>query len=142
MIVRLNLILLLLTLVTISCKTAEMLKSTNNPGKYAISFYKSPKLAINGDVIVYGYVKDLKNKLPLGSSKIELGCFTAKADTNGHYRFTLKSGAIQTFLSASSIGYKSVETEFFHLAQGDSIRINFYLSLDERPLINCEGIRR
>ena len=123
----------------ISCQTRNLsqIKPTYNKGGYTISISKN-ELMKEDSSIVYGYIKDYTDKNLLTTSIIKIGCITINVDSKGFYK--LKSKTIEnTFLTGISIGYRTIETEYFKLDKGDSINIDFFLAPDDRPLINCEG---
>lgn len=93
-------------------------------------------------MVFFGSVKNNETNLPLGLaiSNIKYGCLTYSSDANGNYTFKSKISTSDVFLTCLAIGYRTIETEPFELQRGDSIQVNFTLALDDRPLINCEGI--
>jgi len=115
------------------------LRPTNNKGGYSISIAKNPGLHRSDSILIYGYVKDIEQNTALVSSFVKAGCIPVRAGTDGFYR--LKEIATdKIYLTCSWIGYKSIETEFLKLTRGDSVRVDFFLAPDDRPLINCEGV--
>ena len=67
-----------------------------------------------------------------------IGCFKVITSFDGIYSIKTKDLSSTFYIKAQSIGYKTVETEFFKLNKEDGMRIDFYLVEDDRPLINCE----
>jgi hypothetical protein len=129
--------LIILGLLT-SCGQTKIarINPTNNKGGYTITTLKNNKQENN--TVIYGYVKDYSSKKPLAQSLVKLGCSTFDVDNSGFYK--IKGSAIDNiFLTSISIGYKTIETDYFKLDKSDSTNINFFLSPDDRPLINCEG---
>ena len=135
---------LLLVFLVASCLPSHqnLKKSTYNKGGYTISKLKNTLLHDQDYVVLFGSIKNNETNLPLGLgvSNIKYGCLTYSSDANGNYIFRSKISTSDVFLTCLAIGYRTIETEPFELQGGDSIRINFILALDDRPLINCEGI--
>ena len=59
------------------------------------------------------------------------------ADENGQYEMRLYQG--EYFLVITSMGYKTIETDFINMSPGDSINVDFYLATDDRPIIHCDN---
>lgn len=123
----------------ISYQSSEKLpiKSTSNKGGYTISVKKNTSLVNKNSITIYGYAKNVDDETPLKGSFIKWGCNLINVDNNGFYKINEKPSQA-AYLSCLWIGFKTVETEFFLLEPGDSINLDFYLSVDDRPLINCE----
>ena len=120
---------------TTSCH-GNLIKPTYNKGGYTISSSKNK--SSQNSAIVYGYVRDHISKDPLKASMVKMGCTIVNVDETGFYK--IKAKPIEsTFLTGIWIGYRTIETEYFKLEQGDSLNINFFLVQDDRPLINCDG---
>lgn len=132
-----NLIFLLLI---VSCQTKKIsnLRPTNNNGGYTMSVAKNSSLYTQDRIVVYGYVKELGQNTPLKASQIKYGCYVINVNNDGFYRFKEKTTE-EIFITSSWIGYRTVETENLKLEKGDSVKIDFFLAPDDRPLINCEG---
>lgn len=119
--------------------TKEKLIPTYNEGGYKIKIIKLDS-KIN-ELRIRGKVYDVKNKLPLSDVELAIGCLKVKSLPNGEYSFLLKKDLKDSifFIEAISIGYKSIETNLLSTVDRNEIIIDFYLSEDDRPLINCEG---
>lgn len=72
------------------------------------------------------------------SAKIEIPCLSTSSNTEGEYYLYLKpsNSTFSNFIKITAVGYKTVETAFFKTDSSD-IEVNFYLSEDDRPLIQC-----
>lgn len=72
------------------------------------------------------------------SAKIEIPCLSTSSNTEGEYYLYLKpsNSTFSNFIKITAVGYKTVETDFFKTDSSD-IEVNFYLSEDDRPLIQC-----
>src|SRR5690606_23614284 len=79
------------------------------------------------EVHIFGKVVDVLSKKPLSHTELTIGCYKVQTLTDGNYSFKIKSSNdANTFVTAISIGYKTIETAFFPLNK-DSINIDFYL---------------
>ncbi len=123
----------------ISCKTN--LKPTNNNGGYTISVLKNNSLHNNDSIVIYGYIKEIDQNEPLKGAIIKAGCYSVNVDNDGFYKIRERT-EVRMYITGMWIGYKSVESEFFKSQRGDSIKIDFFLTPDDRPLINCEGVKK
>tara|TARA_R110002020_G_C16261559_1_gene770507 strand:- start:1285 stop:1773 length:489 start_codon:yes stop_codon:yes gene_type:complete len=68
---------------------------------------------------------------------IEVNCNRFMVN-NGQISFKAKNSMVKSQLTANSIGYFSVRTRPEIFKKNDSITIDFIMSEDDRPLINCE----
>ena len=57
----------------------------------------------------------------------------------GDYYIKIKPSQVNYQVIVKSIGFSNIETNFLQVNPGDSIKIDFYLAQDEKPLINCVG---
>lgn len=132
-----TLIYLTVGIVIISCHPkAVKLKPTYNKGGFTISHFQTGSR--NGAVI-FGQIKDIETNEIIRSATIKMGCLTVQSDESGAYKISDESNTGKSFLTCSFIGYRTIETERFKLDKGDSLKIDFFLVQDDRPLINCEG---
>lgn len=136
---RIQISLTIIIFLAIACHQRSLtLKPTFNKGGFTIStFQKESKT----DGVVFGKVIDIQTKELISAATIEMGCLTFKSDDLGTYKFSRNSISKDLFLTCSYIGYRTIETERFEMKLGDSIKIDFFLIADDRPLINCEGIK-
>ncbi len=109
----------------------EELNPTRNKGGYTFS-----KMEVEEDLQVSGFVLDLETKEPLTEAFIVDGCFKTKTDSTGHYAMSFKNSDMDLYLKCSFIGYYPIETKDFNL-KNSALEIDFYLSPDDRPLIDC-----
>lgn len=125
-------------IVVLSCqsKVLTTLKPTYNRGGFALNFYKSKSIS---KAVIVGQVKDVDTKQTIGFATIKVGCLTIQSDSSGRYAISEKAPSDISFLTCSFIGYRMIETEHFRLSNGDSLKIDFFLAQDDRPIINCEG---
>lgn len=135
-----NFVLLILLLSVISCqpRIAAKMKSTYNNGGYTVSILKKKSPQANNDIVIYGSVNDVGNKSPLIASVIKIGCNSISVNNTGVY-YAKEKAVENLFITCTSIGHLTLETENLKLQKGDSVRVNFFLAQDERPLVNCEG---
>lgn len=134
--IRLNTCLILFTL-TMSCNQGIIYNRSYNPGYYQFSKKFNKNLNRQDSSVVYGYIKDAVTKEPLNYASIKLDDHSKiKSDAKGTYRFKEPYISEKIFLTANYIGYRKMETHRFLVSKGDSIRIDFYLYLDDRPIID------
>ncbi|WP_242926420.1 hypothetical protein [Pontibacter vulgaris] len=95
-------------------------------------------MTIADSIVIVGKISALNKKAMLVAPTIKYGCISQRADSGG-YLIKTKAADIKLQLSATAVGYLAVETEPLITQIGDSIVVNFYLTPDERPLLNCEG---
>lgn len=124
-------------IVIISCNpNSRNIKPTYNKGGFTITHFQTEPR--NGAEI-FGQVKDFETNEIIRSAIIKLGCLTVQSDETGTYRVSNGLNSGESFLTCSLIGYRTIETERFKSEKGDSLKIDFFLVQDDRPLINCEG---
>ena len=122
-----------LILILASCSSIDKsLIPSYNKGGYRISIANFETGNLTGRIV------DVENGEPLSNSEIMIGCFKVITSFDGIYSIKTKDLSSTFYIKAQSIGYKTVETEFFKLNKEDGMRIDFYLVEDDRPLINCE----
>ena len=131
----------ILLIIAISCASNKhVIIPTFNKGGYIINSNKK-KLDLNStDIYIYGRVLDVINKKPISNVQISMGCSKTQTSLNGEYSFKVKrSEDIALNLKSITIGYKSVETEFFDFSKTSDINVDLFLIEDDTPFINCEG---
>ncbi len=123
----------------ISCRNQPLsaIKPTYNKGGYTISITSNKKKAENS-IVISGQFRDIETDKPIASGWITSGCQKILIDSLGFY-YAKENAYDKVFLISTAIGYREIETEHFKAEKGDSVRINFFLVQDDRPLINCEG---
>jgi hypothetical protein len=131
-------ILILLALFLFSCKKQSIakLKPTYNKGGYILSIIKNKELGAN--ISISGNFRDIENKELIRFGWVWDECSKFLVDSMGSYN--LISTEYEHFrLTANAIGYRNIETEPLKIEKGDSIKIDFYLSQEDEPLIDCIG---
>lgn len=134
----------ILILIIVSCTSVkDSLIPTNNKGGYKINFFENSSTIKPKEINIYGSVVDVSNNNPINNVELTIGCYKSLTSSNGKYSFKIKgSGNTNNYVKAISIGYKTIETNFFNFHNKDSINIDLFLVEDDRPLINCEGYKR
>ena len=117
----------------------EILIPTNNKGGYKIVSLKNNSNVNPNEVYLFGKVFDVKTKKPINYANLRTGCFSTSANVNGEYSFKIRKSDNIYLEVFSILGYKNIQTNLFKLNNKNSININFFLTEDDRPLINCEG---
>lgn len=135
---KIQLIFVSFLIILTSCTSLIINKPTYNNGRYNFSTNRNNLLYAQDSIVIYGFIKTIGTKEPLKFSLITFGCSKVTSDTLGFFRFKDHSISVKSFLFANSIGFRGVETDHLMLSKGDSVNINFYLSEDDRPLINCQ----
>lgn len=117
---------------------SQTIKPTNNDGGYTIEYFKNRVLKKSDSIVVFGNVFSLSDNKNIGAAQVIFGCMRKNIIGDGSYKFKTNANTLKTnYLKALGLGHRSVETEFFPLNPGDSIKIDFYLSEDNRPIIDC-----
>lgn len=114
----------------IGCASQKGLINTKD-GSYKIKIAAS-SVTIDS-AIIYGYIYDEKSKTPIKSGGVKLdGVKRYVSDTAGKYVINLKPGRY-TF-QGQGYGYYWPTTKKIKISQGDSVRLDFFLKEDLRPL--------
>lgn len=138
-VVKRNFSILFIILFTI-CAKGQEIHPTKNNGGYIMEKYRNKEGHVNDSINFSGKVLNVKSKEIIPFAKIQLLCRKIEVDSLGNFKFTIaKSEFDRNYLSTSAIGFKTVETDYFQISKNQNILINFYLSEDDRPLVNCEG---
>lgn len=139
-----NLIVIFFTylFLIISCSTIKNeLIPTNNIGGYKIELKNNSNID-STEIHFFGKVIDVATEKPISNAQLTFGCLKYETSSNGEYSFRIKYSDDSTlYLKAITIGYKTIETKFLSFTNNNSIKINFYLAEDDRPFINCGGVR-
>ena len=132
-------LIIVLNLMFYSAKgLAQTIRPTNNDGGYTIEHFENNILKKLDSIVIFGNVFSLSDNKNIGAAAVIFGCTKKEIIGNGSYKFRTSSNDLKTnYLVAKGLGHKAIETEFFPLKPGDSIRIDFYLSEDNRPIMNC-----
>ncbi|NDK55164.1 hypothetical protein [Pontibacter fetidus] len=130
---------LLISALFVSCKTEQLaLTPTYNKGGYTFKVYKSKYLAAQDSIYIGGSVYDIVTKELLEGAVVNYGC-NYYGDQLGNYSLITRPYSIGYPLVSRYVGYLNVETTPVIFQAGDSVRIDFYIAQDERPLIHCDG---
>lgn len=131
--------LILLFLGVTYCCTSNRgeLIPTNNKGGYKIMQSENKKDTKAQEVLIFGKVVDIQTKAPLSNTQVLIGCLKFETTSNGEYLFKIKKSDIKLFIEVSSIGYKKIQTNFLNFDSKNYFNINFFLSEDDKPLIDC-----
>lgn len=130
--------LVLILLVSGCVNTKNTMQATYNKGGYQLRTYKKSEVVVEDSVLITGKISALNEANNLVAPIIKYGCNIQHSST-GEFRFKVKTSDVKLSLSASAVGYLTVDTEPLHTQAGDSLIVNFILAPDERPLLNCEG---
>jgi len=132
---------LVICLIIVACQTKQTtITPTHNDGGYELSFLKSQKPVLGDSITIYGRFKDVETKEAIKIGAVQFYCMQYFADSLGNYTFTIKRPSTEIFLTGSAVGYRLIETDQFTVGENELVNINLFLSQDDRPLINCEGI--
>lgn len=132
-----NLIYLIVGIVIISCQPKVLnIRPTYNNGGFAMSHFQNKP---SNGIVVVGQIKDIETNEIISSATVKMGCLTVQSNDLGLYKFSMESITSKSFLTCSFIGYRTIETDRFDLITGDSLKVDFFLIQDDRPMINCEG---
>lgn len=120
--------LTLLAVIHSGCASKRLTK-----GSYQIN---KTQTGFNKPGVVYGAVYEYGTKLPATVPRVYIAReLQAKADPrSGEYTFTIKPGRYR--FTGRAMSYYPVKTSKIKVHIGDSLRIDFYLRLDETPLID------
>jgi len=103
-------------IITICCSCSSLDKEllpTNNKGGYRVIQIKKAKP--KDKVLVDGVVLDIISKKPIIGAIVKIGCFESVTDSKGEYSFYLNPQIEEKmFLKVITIGYRSIETDFFN----------------------------
>jgi len=109
---------------------------TYNRGGYTHDKFKKD---LGDGIVIFGEIRDFETNEAIIAAVVNIGCLTAQPDGAGVFKFTNLMAAEDIFLTCSAIGYRTIETNRFQVEKGDSLKICFFITQDDRPLINCEG---
>ncbi len=129
-------LLVLSLLFAYSSAQSQTLIPTNNKGGYI--FEKKINKEKATLTKIYGHVYSLKDSSEISAAKITLGCTKITTNKDGKFIFQGIYNDLQTnYLQIVSLGYKTVETDFFQIVTGVNLKIDFYLEEDDKPFIDC-----
>ncbi len=136
------LIIVALCIFLVSCEISHSaLQPTNNKGGYTIKFNSSTKnRSVKDSTVIYGHVKDVTTKEGIYLANVNWFCANTSSSIDGFYKMTVPSGtSLTSYLVSKAVGYRTVETDTFRINAGDSIRLNFFLQADHRPIVHCDN---
>ena len=136
-----KLIIFVSIIIVIGCSSVKnKLILTDNKGGYVITIENKSDID-QSEIRFVGKVFDVSNEEPIANAELVMGCLKTKTSLNGEYSFEIvKSDLEIIFIKGQSVGYKTIETNFLNTENNNSVKIDFYLVEDNRPLINCEGL--
>jgi hypothetical protein len=134
-------LLLTCLLVLASCSSVKNnLLPTYNTGGYKIISSKEKSTPNSNELIISGKVYDIKTGKPINNTTLLVSCLKIQVSSKGEYTIKTENSTYPYyFIEVVSLGYKTIQTNFIDLKNKNEITINFYLTEDDRPLINCEG---
>jgi hypothetical protein len=124
-----TLVTLIITITSCSSKRFGV-----NKGSYSIN--KSHGKSGTMNPLVYGYLFEYGTKLPSNVPRVYVGKeLKSKADPkSGQYSFSIKPGKHR--FVGKGLGYYSTKTKRIKVSKGDSVNIDFYLKINETPLVD------
>jgi hypothetical protein len=128
-----NLSLVVVCISILSCQVKKRL-TTYNDSYYTVTVFKKQSNALNNNVTVN--LKDL-NGLPLNNLTywVKTDCKNERIDSASTYSFKV---AYETFrMEVTGFGYRTIEIKPLNLISKDSVVFDFYLTVDDRPLLEC-----
>lgn len=133
-------VILTCLLVLASCSSLKKdLIPTYNAGGYKIINSKEKSIPNSNELIISGKVYDVKTGKPLNNTTLLTSCLKTQVSTKGEYAIKTENSTYSNyFIEVISFGYKTIQTNFIDLKNKKEITIDFYLTEDDRPLINCE----
>jgi hypothetical protein len=138
--INLSLILFAFVMILNGCSsTKNKLIPTANKGGYKVNVVNSKSKNNSDDVVIKGTVFDIKTGKPTSPPVlITIGCIKIQASSQGEYSYKTKNFKYDYFfIEVISIGYKPITTDFLDLTGKNEVKIDFYLTQDDRPLIDC-----
>ena len=115
------------------CNVKKKLSTYNN-SYYTVAIYNKHKTDLNNNVTIN--IKALNGK-PINNLTywIKRDCETVRVDNSStHY---LKVDYETLRMEVTGFGYRTVEVRPLNLSVNDSVVFNFYLTPDDRPLLEC-----
>lgn len=117
--------------------------STYNKGGYKIYTIKAKAKINSEDVIIFGKVFDVETGLPISPVQLTFGCSKIQVSSNGEYFFKTKNFKDDYFfIEVISVGYKTIVTNFLDLTNKNEVKIDFYLAVEDRPIIDCPPTKK
>jgi len=122
----------------VSCSSVKnKLIPTENKGGYIINNTKS-KVNLE-EVDIEGTVFDVQTGKPIALGvQLEFGCIKIKLLSDGKYSFKTRNVKdFPDFIGVIAFGYRRIETANIDTQYKRKVRVDFYLSEDDRPFIDC-----
>jgi hypothetical protein len=103
-------------------------------GSYSIDKSQGKHGTLNP--VVYGYLFEYGTKHPSIVPRVYVGReLKSKADPkSGQYSFSIEPGKYR--FVGKGLGYYSTKTRRIKVSKGDSVNIDFYLRINETPLVD------
>jgi len=113
-----------------SCSSNQHIYSTKN-GDYQ---YTVIKTGSNAPPVIIGKVSEFETKIPVRTvGAVKAGDKPmAKTDANGNFSFTIESGSYK--FTGLGIPYDFCETKSINVANGDTLKLYFYLKISTEVL--------
>lgn len=131
----------LIIIITIySCNLFDdKLTPTANNGGYKIEKFVNKDLISNDSVVLFGQIRDVETNEAITQAYVSWYCEEGISSIKGNYKFKIPGGVdIDSYFTGKALGYKTVETKMLQTVSGDSIKIDFLLEPDYRPIIHCD----
>ncbi|WP_452610968.1 hypothetical protein [Roseivirga echinicomitans] len=123
-----------------SCNLSDgKLIPTANNGGYKIEKFVNEGLIRIDSVVIFGQIRDVETNEAITQAYVSWYCQEAISSTDGNYKFKIQGQVdISSYFTAKTLGYRTLETKMFKTVSGDSIRLDFLLEPDYRPIMHCD----
>ena len=125
--------MMLVCMLLYGCNVKKKLSTYNN-SYYTVARFNKNKNNLNNNVTIN--IKELNGK-PLNNLTywIKRDCETVRVDNASTYHFKVDYETLR--MEVTGFGYRTVEIKPLNLNVNDSVVLNFYLTPDDRPLLEC-----
>lgn len=125
--------MMLVCMLLYGCNVKKKLSTYNN-SYYTVARFNKNKNNLNNNVTIN--IKALNGK-PINNLTywIKRDCETVRVDNASTYH--LKADYETLRMEVTGFGYRTVEIKPLNLNVNDSVVFNFYLTPDDRPLLEC-----
>lgn len=125
--------MMLVCMLLYGCNVKKKLSTYNN-SYYTVARFNKNKNNLNNNVTIN--IKALNGK-PINNLTywIKRDCETVRVDNASTYH--LKADYETLRMEVTGFGYRTVEIKPLNLNVSDSVVFNFYLTPDDRPLLEC-----
>ncbi|TDE00388.1 hypothetical protein [Flavobacterium sandaracinum] len=125
--------LVLVCMLLFGCQIKKKLTTYNN-SYYTVAIYKMHAKPINNNVTIN--IKALNGK-PLNNLIywVKRDCENVRIDNSSTY--SLKVAYETLRMEVTGFGYRTIEIKPLNLTAKDSVVFDFYLTPDDRPLLEC-----